>query len=88
MKLNTHAFAFASSITASLWFLICAALMFMWPDRMLQLTAPLFHMSSFVLFQPFIQITLMNVISGAIQWFIYTYLIAFTFAFSYNRMVK
>ena len=84
MKIHTQKYALAATGSMGIWYAVCAALCWMWPQQALQLTAPLLHMRSLELFAPYFHVTLAGFFNGLIQSMVYTYLYVWLFGWLYN----
>jgi len=88
MQLHPRAFAAAAAASMGICYVICAGFVVTWPQHALDLTASLFHLRSLELFEPYLQITPANFMSGLIQSMLYTYVYVWLLTAIYNIFVR
>ena len=84
MELDRNKFALAAAVTVGLISLLCAALVAVAPELMVQLAGWLMHLVNLEA----AQVTFQTALFGFIQAFIYTYIGAWIFAWLHNKFVK
>ena len=88
MKLDTQKFSLAASAAMGIIYVICAAFVALWPDFSLRLFGWLIHLVNVDKFAGDVGITFGGFGAGLIQTVIYTYLVAWLFAWLHNKFVK
>lgn len=88
MKFSVGQFAFSAAIAMTIVYFLIALYTFFWPVSSLQLSASYMLLSNLNMFAPLLDVSIMNVISGLVQTFIFTYVATFIFAWLYNIMEK
>ncbi len=88
MKLDSHKLGLAGATASAIFWTACSIIMAMWPAKSIELTADMFHLSSFGTLTDFFGVNAANYVSGLIQHAVYTYLYVYLFAYAYNRMNK
>ncbi|HBR70621.1 TPA: hypothetical protein DIC20_03105 [Candidatus Dependentiae bacterium] len=88
MKFCVNKFAFSASLSMAFVYFLMALYTWFWPASSLKLSASYMLMSNLNMFAPLLDVSIMNVVSGLVQTFIFTYIWTFGFAWLYNRMEK
>lgn len=86
MEINTQKFALAGAETASILYIVCAAVVAVAPDLAMKLLGWLAHLTNTELLVR--EITMSGVAYGLIQVVVYVYIMLWIFATLYNRSVK
>ncbi|MDP3947455.1 MAG: DUF5676 family membrane protein [bacterium] len=88
MELNKNSFARAAAGTAAIAYAVCAVAVWLWPDFSLQLLGLVAHLVNVEKFAGDVTITPAGVLAGLVQVVLYGYLVAWIFAWLYNRSAK
>lgn len=87
MKIKANAFALASSLTTATIYISGSILTHLFPARVLQLAAPLVHVTRFKLFRhlkPFFGFTRLNFVIALVELALYSYITSLLLATLYN----
>lgn len=88
MKFHVQQFSLAAAITMVIVYLICTLFVAVAPGTALQLAGQMMHMMNIQQTVGGLQLTALDVVSGVVQAFVYTYVGALIFASLYNGMTK
>ena len=86
MKVDAHKLGLAGCITNAVFFTGCSVLMQFWPERTLQISAAVFHMSSFGPLLPYFDLSSQVFISGLIQSAVYAYIYFYILGYAITRI--
>jgi len=81
-------FALAASLAMSILYVGCAIYMYLYPSYALKMVADLFQLSTLSWMDPQLHVTPVNVISGVLQTFVYTFVYGLLFAGIYNLLIS
>ncbi len=85
MKLDTKAFALAVGLISAAIFVLCAALVALWPAQMTALASWWAHIDLTGLAR---MVTFSSFVGGLILTFVSHYIVAWLFALLYNKFTK
>jgi hypothetical protein len=88
MKLDAHRLGLAAAATSAIIFTACSILMHLWPQQMINMSAALFHLSSFGPLNDFFALNAQIFVSGLVQSAVYSYIYLYVFAYMFNNMNK
>lgn len=88
MKLDAHKLGLAAGATSAIIFTACSILMHLWPYQMINMSAAMFHLSSFGPLNDFFALNAQIFVSGLIQSAVYSYISVYVFAYVYNNINK
>ena len=88
MKFDPHKWGLAGAAASAIFWTGCSIICAMWPAKALDLTADMFHLSSFGPLVEFFGVNAANYVSGLIQYAVYSYIYVYLFVYAYNRMNK
>lgn len=88
MKLDGHKLGLTAAATSAILFTACSIIMHLWPQQSLDLSAALFHLSSFGPLMNFFEMSARVYVSGVIQTALYSYIYVQLFVFVYNYLGK
>ncbi len=88
MKIDAHKLGVTGAATSAILYTVCSIWMYFSPDSMLNMSAALFHLTSFGPLAPFFEINAQVFVSGMVQTAVYSYIYAYLFAYVYNYMGK
>ncbi len=88
MTLNRQKLALASAATFGVAYLVCAVFVIVAPDFALQLLGWVAHIVNVDKFAGDVAITFGGVVVGLIEVVVYAYLVAWLFAWFYNRFTR
>ena len=88
MELDKNRFARAAAGTVAIAYAVCAVVVWLWPDLALQLLGLVAHLVNVEKFAGDVAITPAGVLAGFVQVVLYSYLVAWIFAWLYNRSAK
>ncbi len=88
MKIDPHKIGLAGAVASAILFTACSIFFSLWPAKMLEMTAALFHLNSFGPLSEYFELTAANYVSGLIQCAVYTYIYFYIFGYAYNRIQK
>jgi len=85
MELDKNRFARAAAGTVAIAYAACAVVVWLLPDLALQLLGWVAHLVNVEKFAGDVALTPTGVLAGLVQVVLYSYLVAWTFAWLYNR---
>lgn len=85
MELKKGKLALAAAATFGVAYVVCAIFVILWPDFSIQLVGWLFHLLNVEQFAGDVAITPGAFIGGLVEVIVYSYLVAWLFAWFYNR---
>ena len=88
MKFDPHKWGLAGAAASAIFWTGCSIIMAMWPVKSIELTADMFHLSSFGPLVELFGVTAANYVSGLIQYAVYSYIYVYLLIYAYNRMNK
>ena len=87
MKCYTHQLAFAAACAMAIFYTLGALLVLILPSQMLNLWAPLFYLITADPIAPFFGVSVLSMLSGILQSFIYTYIYAWLLGSIYHKLI-
>lgn len=88
MKVDPHKLGVSGGIASALFFTGCSILMQLWPAKIIEMSAALFHMSSFGPLLPYFTLNPQVFVSGLIQSFVYSYIYFYILGYALVRVHK
>lgn len=88
MELNKQKFSLAAAGAMGAVYVVCAIFVALWPDFALQLLGWLVHVVNVEKFAGDVAITFGGFVAGLAQVLVYTYAVAWVFAWLHNRSIK
>lgn len=88
MELQKNKFAMAGAGVMGIVYVVCAIFVALWPDFAMRLFGWLVHLVNVDKFAGDVAITAGGFIIGLVQILVYTYVVAWLFAWLHNRSVK
>jgi len=88
VKLDAHKLGLTGAATSAILFTACSILMHLWPQQTLNMSAALFHLSSFGPLMDFFALNAQIFISGLVQSAVYSYIYLYVFAYVFNNLNK
>lgn len=88
MKIDSHKLALAGGITSAIFFTGCSIIMQFWPARAIEMSAALFHLSSFGPLIQYFDLSPQIFVSGLIQSFVYSYIYFYILGYVFDRVQK
>lgn len=86
MKVNPHKLGLAGAIASAVFSTGCAILMQLFPEKTIEMSASLFHLSSFGPLTPFFEINPSIYVSGLVQSAVYAYIYFYILGYALNRV--
>ena len=88
MKLNKQRFALRSALVMGGLYVLCTAFVALFPVFAMKLTAAMFHMVEISKSAGSFQVTFSNFVLGIIPLLFYTYILAWLFAWIFEKSVE
>ena len=88
MKLDSHKLGLAGAIASAIFFIGCSALMQFWPEKTIEMSAAMHHLSSFGPLMQYVDISPQTFVSGLVQKAVYSYIYFYIFGYAFNRVQK
>jgi hypothetical protein len=88
MKIDACRFGLAGGITVSLLCVFCTTMLKLWPMGTLKLVGSIHSISGLELFAPFINISIMSIIVGALAHGVFVFALLWLMAMIYNHLQK
>ncbi len=88
MKLNGHKLGLVGAATSAIIFTACSIFMHLWPAQAINMSAALFHLSSFGPLTEFFELNAQLFVSGLVQTAVYSYIYIYLFVCIYDHMNK
>ncbi len=85
MKVDGHKLGLAGAVTSAIIFTACSIIMHFWPASV-DISAAVFHLSSFGPLTAFFDLNAQIFVSGLIQSSLYTYIYLYVFVYVFNYM--
>ena len=86
MKLDGHKLGLAGAAASSIFFTGCSIFMHFWPEKMIEMSAHLFHLNSFGPLTAEFALNAQLFVSGLVQYAVYSYIYLYLFAYVYNYL--
>lgn len=86
MKLDGHKLGLAGAAASAIFFTGCSILMHFFPDKMIEMSAAMWHLKSFGPLATEFCMSAQVFVSGLVQVAIYSYIYLYIFAYVYNNM--
>jgi hypothetical protein len=88
MKFDAHKLGLAGALASAVFYVVGTALMQFWPERTIEMSAALFHLSSFGPLLPYVNLSPQVFVSGLVQTTVYSYIYFYIFGYAFNRVQK
>ena len=88
MKVDPHKLGLAGGLTSAIFFTGCSVLMQFWPAKIIEMSAALFHLSSFGPLIEYFNLSPQIFVSGLIQSAVYSYIYFYVLGYILNRVHK
>jgi hypothetical protein len=88
MKLDGHKLGLAAAATSAIIFTACSIIMHLWPMQSIEMSAALFHLSSFGPLTEFFELNAQIFVSGLVQTAVYSYIYVQLFVVMYHHITK
>jgi hypothetical protein len=88
MKIDAHKFGLVGGVASSILYIGCSILMQFWPAKTIEMSAALFHLSSYGPLIPYFDLSPQIFVSGLVQSFVYSYIYFYILGYLFHRIHK
>ena len=88
MKVDAHKLAIVGGITGAILYTIKSVLLQFWPQKTIEMSAAVFHLSSFGPLTPYFDLSPQIFVSGLVQSFVCSYIYFYVLGYIFSRVYK